>query len=163
MALIRAAIAAGVPVLGICRGFQEINVALGGTLWQQLGPASGHGQHAEDTSQPVERQYAPTHALHLERTGLLHGWSDGSGEVQVNSLHSQGIRELAPGLEVEARASDGLIEAFRVAAAPAFAFAVQWHPEWQAMDNALSRALFEALGAAARLHAARPNAAETSR
>ncbi len=155
--LIRAAIAGGVPVLGVCRGLQEMNVAFGGTLWQGLGPANGHQVHAEDSTQPLAVQYSPAHALRLEPGSVLRDWSGGAAQVQVNSLHSQGIRDLAPGLAVEARAPDGLVEAFRVAAAPAFALAVQWHPEWQVMSNEFSRALFAAFGEAARGRAARPS------
>jgi putative glutamine amidotransferase len=154
--LIRAAIAGGVPVLGLCRGLQEMNVAFGGTLWQDLGPANGHAVHSEDKTQPLGAQYSPAHELLLEPGSALRDWAGGASQVRVNSLHSQGIRDLAPGLVVEARAPDGLVEAFRVADAPAFALAVQWHPEWQVMGNDFSRAVFAAFGDAARGRAARP-------
>jgi len=154
--LIRAAIGGGVPVLGVCRGLQEMNVAFGGTLWQGLGPANGHQVHAEDKTQPLAVQYSPAHELRLEGHSVLRDWAGGASRVQVNSLHSQGIRDLAPGLAVEARAPDGLVEAFSVVDAPAFALAVQWHPEWQVMSNDFSRALFAAFGEAARACAARP-------
>jgi putative glutamine amidotransferase len=152
--LIRAAIGARVPVLGVCRGLQEINVAFGGTLWQGLGPANGHLVHAEDKAQPLAVQYSPAHELLLERGSALRDWAGGADRVRVNSLHAQGIRDLAPGLAVEARAPDGLVEAFRVIDAAAFALAVQWHPEWQVMSNDFSCALFAAFGAAARGRAA---------
>ena len=90
----------------------------------------------------------------LEPGSPLREWAGGAERVRVNSVHSQGARELGAGLRVEARAPDGLVEAFSVAAAPAFAFAVQWHPEWQVMDNDFSRALFAAFGAAARARVA---------
>ncbi len=154
--LIRAAIDRGIPVLGVCRGMQEINVAFGGTLWQGLGPANGHQVHAEDASRPLAEQYAPSHALRLEPGSVLRDWAGGDSQVQVNSLHSQGVRDLGPGLAIEARAPDGLVEAFRVVNAPAFSLAVQWHPEWQVMGNEFSRALFAAFGAAAHGHASRP-------
>jgi putative glutamine amidotransferase len=77
----------------------------------------------------------------------------GADRVMVNSLHSQGIDRLGDGLEIEARAPDGLVEGFRVSAAPGFVLAVQWHPEWQVMKNPFSRALFAAFGQAARAHA----------
>ena len=153
--LIPQAIAAGVPVLGICRGLQEMNVAFGGTLWQDVGPARGLLVHAEDKSQPLAVQYGPAHEVLLEPGSPLRDWAGGADRVRVNSLHAQGIRELAPGLRVEARSPDGLVEAFSVPAAPAFAFAVQWHPEWQVMGNDFSHALFAAFGAAARARAAR--------
>lgn len=152
--MIPAAIRAGLPVLGLCRGFQEMNVAFGGSLWQRVQEVPGLLDHREDHSQPLEVQYAPRHTVDLVRGGLLHGLS-GQDSLSVNSVHQQGVRELGRGLTVEARAPDGLIEAFRVDDAPAFALAVQWHPEWQAMHNPFSRALFAAFGRAARERAAR--------
>lgn len=145
--LIPRAVDAGVPVLGICRGFQEMNVAFGGTLWQKLQEQPGLLDHREDLSQPLDAQYAPAHEVTLVEGGVLRGIA-GVDRLQVNSLHSQGVRELAPGLTIEARAPDGVVEAFRVDRAPRFALAVQWHPEWQVMGNSFSRALFAAFGAA---------------
>jgi putative glutamine amidotransferase len=150
LALIPRAIAAGVPVLGICRGFQEMNVAFGGTLWQHVHEVPGHHVHHEDPNQPLDVQYGPAHEVTLAPGGLLAGISGGPTRIQVNSLHHQGVRTLGPQLIEEARADDGLIEAFRVAEARRFAVAVQWHPEWKAGDNAFSIALFQAFGAAAR-------------
>ena len=151
--LIPRAVAAGVPVLGICRGFQEMNVAYGGTLWQHVAEVPGHLRHHEHSDDPLDVQYAPVHAVQLVPGGLLHQIA-GCDTLQVNSLHHQGVRELAPGLVAEAHAPDGLIEAVRVREARRFAVAVQWHPEWKAMDNAFSRALFARFGAAARERAA---------
>ncbi len=148
--LIPRAIAAGIPLLALCRGFQELNVALGGTLWQHVEEVPGHIDHREDKSQPLERQYAPAHDLLLEPGSALREWASGAAQVRVNSLHSQGVRELAPGLVVEARAPDGLVEAVRVRDAAAFAYGVQWHPEWQVLANDFSAALFAAFGAACR-------------
>lgn len=145
--LIPRAIEAGVPVLGICRGFQEMNVAFGGTLWQRLQEQPGTLDHREDKSLPLDAQYAPAHEVELVAGGALRAIA-GVDRLRVNSLHSQGVRDLAPGLTVEARAPDGVIEGFRVAKAPHFALAVQWHPEWQVMSNSFSRALFAAFGAA---------------
>ena len=147
--LIRKAVARGVPVLGICRGFQEVNVAFGGSLHQRVHEVPGHLDHRDDETQPLEVQYGPAHEVTLEPGGLLRELA-GAERVQVNSLHWQGIDRLGGGLAVEARAPDGLIEAFRVGAAPRFALAVQWHPEWKVMDNPFSRALFAAFGAACR-------------
>jgi putative glutamine amidotransferase len=147
--LIPRAIAAGIPVLGICRGFQEMNVAFGGTLLQKVHQVQGYLDHRDDESAPLEEQYGPAHDVVLEPGGLLRGLAGGD-RIHVNSLHSQGIERLGTGLAVEARAPDGLIEAFRVRAAPRFALAVQWHPEWQVMSNSFSRALFAAFGAASR-------------
>jgi len=147
--LIRRAVDVGVPVLGICRGFQEMNVAFGGTLHQKLHEVPGHLDHRDDESQPLEVQYGPAHDVTLEPGGLLRSLAQ-SDTLRVNSLHSQGVERLAPELAVEARAPDGVVEAFRVPHARRFAIAVQWHPEWQVMDNPFSRALFAAFGAASR-------------
>ena len=147
--LIRKAVASGLPVLGICRGFQEMNVAFGGTLHQKLHEVAGHLDHRDDESQPLEVQYGPAHEVTLEPGGVLRRLIDAE-RIQVNSLHSQGIDRLGGELMVEARAPDGVIEAFRVRDARAFALAVQWHPEWKAMANPFSRALFAAFGEASR-------------
>ena len=145
--LIRKAVEAGVPVFGICRGFQEMNVAFGGTLHQKLHELPGKLDHRDDESQPLDVQYGPAHDVTLEPGGVLRTLA-GADRIRVNSLHSQGIDRLGPELAVEARAPDGLIEAFRVRAAERFAVAVQWHPEWQVMSNPFSQALFAAFGAA---------------
>jgi putative glutamine amidotransferase len=147
--LIPRAVAAGLPVLGICRGFQEMNVAFGGTLWQKVHEVPGHMDHREDLSAPLDEQYAPVHDIILEPGGRLRRLA-GADRIRVNSLHSQGVRDLGAALAVEARAPDGVVEAFRVAQAPQFALAVQWHPEWRVDDNSFSRALFADFGAACR-------------
>ncbi|WP_448191732.1 gamma-glutamyl-gamma-aminobutyrate hydrolase family protein [Azospirillum sp. sgz301742] len=152
--LIRAALAAGVPLLGICRGFQELNVALGGTLHQRLHEVPGLADHREDETAPLEVQYGPAHPVTLTPGGVLARLA-GRDEVRVNSVHGQGIDRLAPGLAVEATAPDGLVEAVRVEGAPAFALAVQWHPEWRFRDTPLSAALFAAFGEAAAERARR--------
>ncbi len=148
--MIPAAVAAGLPVLAVCRGFQEMNVAFGGTLWQKLHEVPGLSDHRDDESQPLEIQYGPAHDVTLEPGGLLRKLAGGEERIRVNSLHSQGVQTLGRGLDVEARAPDGLVEAFRVHDAPRFAVAVQWHPEWKVMGNPFSRALFAAFGAASR-------------
>ena len=147
--LIPRAIESGLPEFGVCRGFQEMNVAFGGTLWQKVHEVPGLSDHRENKGDPLELQYGPAHEVELVRDGLLHGLA-GKDRVTVNSVHAQGVRTLGSALEIEARAPDGLVEAFRVRAAPAFAVAVQWHPEWQVMSNPFSRALFAAFGDAAR-------------
>jgi putative glutamine amidotransferase len=146
--LIRQAVQAGVPVFGICRGFQEMNVAFGGTLHQKLHELPGYLDHRDDETQPLEVQYGPAHEVTLEPGGVLRSLAAGD-RVEVNSLHSQGIDRLGEGLAVEARAPDGVVEAFRVRAAARFALAVQWHPEWRVMSNPFSRALFAAFGRSA--------------
>jgi putative glutamine amidotransferase len=147
--LIRKAVEAGIPVFGICRGFQEMNVAFGGTLHQKLHELPGHLDHRDDTSKPLDVQYGPAHEVMLEEGGLLRTLA-ATASIQVNSLHSQGIDQLGDPLAVEARAPDGVVEAFRVRAARRFAVAVQWHPEWKVMSNPFSRALFAAFGQASR-------------
>jgi putative glutamine amidotransferase len=113
----------------------------------------GKSVHHEDTSQPLDVQYAPAHDVNLAPGGLLEKIA-GTNRVTVNSLHHQGVRELGAGLAEEARADDGLIEAFRVVGARRFALAVQWHPEWKPESNPFSTALFKAFGDAARDRAA---------
>jgi putative glutamine amidotransferase len=139
----------GIPLLAICRGFQEMNVAMGGTLWQKLHEVEGFRVHKEDEEAELDDQYGPAHEVELAPGGLFERLA-GANRLIVNSLHSQGVQTLGRDLEVEARAPDGVIEAFRVRNARAFAVAVQWHPEWKFQDNPFSRALFAAFGAAAR-------------
>ena len=150
--LIPRVIAAGMPLFAVCRGFQEMNVAFGGTLWQKVQDVPGMRDHRENKEDPLEVQYAPVHVVELVPGGHMHRIA-GTGRVMVNSLHSQGVQRLGDGLAVEAQAPDGLVEGFSVPAAPGFALAVQWHPEWQVMNNPFSRALFAAFGEAARAHA----------
>lgn len=150
LSLIPRAIAAGVPVLGLCRGFQEINVAHGGTLWQNVDEVPGMHVHHEDPLQPLDVQYGPAHEVTLATGGQLAQIAAGQLRLAVNSLHHQGVRTLGNGLVAEAHADDGLIEAFRVVGSRRFALAVQWHPEWQAGSNPFSMALFKAFGDAAR-------------
>lgn len=140
---------AGMPLLAICRGFQEMNVSFGGTLWQKLHEVDGLRDHREDTQAPLDEQYGPAHEIELVKGTALHALA-GTDRLKVNSLHSQGVQTLGMGLEAEAHAPDGVVEAFRVKSARGFAHAVQWHPEWKFQDNAFSRALFAAFGKAAR-------------
>jgi putative glutamine amidotransferase len=149
--LIRAAVQRGTPLFALCRGFQEMNVAFGGTLHQAVQEVAGMMDHREDSSAPLAQQYAPAHPIDIVPGGLLERLLQ-RPQITVNSLHGQGIRELAPVLKVEARAADGLVEAFSVADSPAFALAVQWHPEWQAAQNPDSLRLFRAFGDACRDH-----------
>ena len=155
--LIRRAIAAGVPVLGLCRGAQELNVALGGTLHQHVHELPGKGDHRAVASDDNDTRYAPVHSVRLMPGGLLARLA-GAVEARVNSLHAQAIDRLAPGLAVEATAPDGVIEAVRLADGPdarpaVFALGVQWHPEWHIANDRLSRAIFAAFGDAARARA----------
>ena len=148
--LIRAAIARGLPLLAICRGFQELNVALGGTLHQAVHEIDGMMDHRDDDSAPLEQQYAPAHRVLVAAGGRLAQILDGAAQIMVNSLHGQGIARLAPALQVEAQADDGLVEACSVRGAPGFTLALQWHPEWRFAENPDSVKIFAAFGEACR-------------
>ena len=151
--LICAAVDAGLPLFAVCRGIQEVNVAYGGTLHQNIQEVPGMLDHREAESPSRDDKYAPAHKVALAEGGLLATLA-GRREVTVNSLHAQGIDRLAPGLIAEATAPDGIVEAVRVDDAGAFALAVQWHPEWRVHENPFSLALFEAFGDAVRARAA---------
>jgi putative glutamine amidotransferase len=170
--LIRAAIARGVPVLAICRGFQELNVALGGSLHQRLQDLPDRIDHSTPMQPSARVRQGKAHRLRVVPGGWLHALA-GTTDITVNSLHNQGIDRLAPGLVVEGVAPDGTIEAVRVVAGSAagsagsagsagepicgagggYAVGVQWHPEYDWRTDAVSRAIFEHFGAAARRYA----------
>jgi putative glutamine amidotransferase len=145
--LIPKALERGLPLLAVCRGAQETNVALGGTLHQAVHEVAGHLDHRDRDDDPIEVQYGAAHSIEIVPGGVLARLL-GSERVQVNSLHGQAVNRLADGLRVEARAPDGVIEAFSKADAPGFTLAVQWHPEWQAASNPVSMAMLAAFGAA---------------
>lgn len=130
MALVPATVAAGIPLLGVCRGLQEMNVALGGSLHQQVHAEPGLMDHREPDDPDVAVQFATRHEVQLAPGSAFAQWAGGP-VAQVNSLHGQGIKRLAEGLVAEAVAPDGLVEGVRVAHAQAFAFGVQWHAEWR--------------------------------
>ncbi len=152
--LIRAALARGIPLLAICRGTQEINVALGGSLHQAIQDVPGMMDHRDDDEEPLDVQYGPAHRVTIAPDGVLKGILGGADEIMVNSLHGQGVDRLAPGLRVEARADDGLIEAFSVIGAKSFNLALQWHPEWRIAENPDSMKMFGAFGDACRRYRA---------
>ncbi len=151
--LARRALDSGIPLLAVCRGFQELNVVLGGTLHQDVAAAAGYHDHSENPNEPLDKQYGPSHPVSLVEGGLLHGLLGESATV-VNSLHKQGVRKLADGVSIEALADDGLVEGFRVDDVPGFGLAVQWHPEWKVADNEFSMKIFKAFGDACRERAA---------
>ena len=146
--LIRLALQRGLPLLAICRGTQETNVALGGTLHQAVQEQPGLNDHRADGSQPAAVQYGPAHPVDVVPGGRLAAIT-GRASLEVNSVHGQGVKQLAAGLRVEAVAPDGLVEAFSVADAPGFNLCLQWHPEWQAADNPVSMQILRAFGEAA--------------
>jgi putative glutamine amidotransferase len=137
----------GLPLFAICRGFQETNVALGGSLHQAVQDQPGHHDHRARKDDTVDVQYGPAHEVMVEPGGLLSDIIE-RRSFEVNSVHGQGVKRLAPGLRVEARAQDGLVEAFSLPDAPGFNLCVQWHPEWRAADNPVSMALLHAFGQA---------------
>jgi putative glutamine amidotransferase len=145
--LIPRVLARGMPLFAICRGFQETNVALGGTLHQAVQDVPGQHDHRGASDASAEVQYGPAHEVILQAGGVLASVLD-EPRIQVNSVHGQGVNRLAPGLRIEALAPDGLVEAFSVSNARGFNLCVQWHPEWQAASNAVSLRLFKAFGAA---------------
>ena len=149
-ALLREALAMDLPVLAICRGFQELNVALGGTLHPQVHAVPGLADHREYPQAPVEEQYGPAHAITLADGGWLAQWC-AADRVQVNSVHGQGIAQVADGLQIEAWADDGLVEAAR-SPRHRFVLGVQWHPEWRVMQTPFYHAIFRAFGQACRQH-----------
>ncbi|HEY0107362.1 MAG TPA: gamma-glutamyl-gamma-aminobutyrate hydrolase family protein [Rhizomicrobium sp.] len=144
--LLKAAIAAGTPVLAICRGFQELNVAFGGTLHQHVHEVAGRDDHRENKDAPLDAQYGPAHDVAVQAGGVLAAMLR-EQRFAVNSLHSQGIDRLADGLRAEAVAPDGQIEAVSMPKAKGFVLGVQWHPEWAWSENAVSRAIFSSFGA----------------
>lgn len=152
--LIDGALEKGMPLFAVCRGFQELNVVLGGSLHQHVEEVEGYHDHRENPDDPLDVQYGPSHEVHLVEGGMLRDLA-GRDTATVNSLHSQGIARLAGGVTVEAVADDGLVEGFRVDGAPGFTLAVQWHPEWQVTENDFSMAIFQAFGEACRAYAAR--------
>jgi putative glutamine amidotransferase len=143
----------GVPLLAVCRGHQELNVALGGTLHRSVADVPGYHNHLENKSDPLDVQYGPSHPVELIEGGLLNSLA-GTNSIMVNSLHGQAVAKLADDVAVEAVADDGLIEAFRVDTAPGFNLSVQWHPEWKVTENEFSMAIFKAFGDACRARAA---------
>lgn len=154
--LIKMAIQKGIPLIAICRGAQEMNVALGGTLHQAVHQVAGMMNHYENHPISLETQYAPAHMIKIMPNGVLANIlneasdtvTETVSEMRVNSVHGQGIARLAPGLQIEAIAEDGLIEAFTVSNAPGFTLAMQWHPEWKITENPYSMKLFAAFDAA---------------
>jgi len=154
--LVRKALSAGMPLLAICRGMQELNVALGGTLLREIHEMEGYLDHHTPQDRPLDERYAIRQDVEVRPEGCL-ARLIGAGRVEVNSLHRQGIDKLADGLRVEAIAPDGVVEAVSVGEASGFALATQWHPEyWVATDRPSAR-IFEAFGEAVREYRAGRN------
>jgi putative glutamine amidotransferase len=152
--LIRRALARGVPLLAICRGIQELNVALGGSLHQHVHELPGRRDHRSDKTRDYAGRYAPVHPIDLTAGGKLQEIMGGAPRIEVNSLHAQGIDRLASSLMVEAVAEDGTIEAVSAPSCAGFMIGVQWHPEWRVQENPWSQHLFGAFADSCRRYAA---------
>jgi putative glutamine amidotransferase len=156
--LIRGAVARGVPVLAVCRGFQELNVALGGSLHQRLQDLPDRMDHSSPMVASREVRIGKAHSIRVTPGGWLHRLA-GTTEIAVNSLHNQGVDKLAPGVRVEGTAPDGTIEAVHVVSfggvtVPGFAVGIQWHPENDWRTDIVSRRIFEDFAAAVHAYAA---------
>lgn len=147
LALVKACVAQGVPLLGICRGFQEINVAFGGSLHQRVHLVPGMMDHREPGNVAPVQQYAPAHTIAIEPGSCLATWAGGT-MASVNSLHGQGVNRLGAGLRALAHAPDGLVESFEIEGVTTFAVAMQWHPEWRCWESPFYTAIFQAFGEA---------------
>jgi putative glutamine amidotransferase len=147
--LLKAAIEAGAAVLCLCRGFQELNVAFGGSLHQHVHEVAGRIDHREEKGAHLDVQYGPAHEVRVADGGVLSQLVN-LRSFEVNSLHSQGIDRLAPGFHADAIAPDGTIEAVSMPGAKSFLLGLQWHPEWCWRENDVSRAIFAGFGAALR-------------
>lgn len=163
--MIRRIVARGIPLFAICRGFQETNVALGGSLHQAVHEVAGQHDHRGAGGRPdasAEELYDLAHPVDVQPGGVLATILP-QARIQVNSVHGQGVKRLAAGLRIEARAPDGLVEAFSVESAPGFNLCVQWHPEWKAASNPVSVRLLRAFGDACRSYRDRPRAPQPPR
>ncbi len=150
--LIRACVDAGQPFLGICRGFQEVNVAMGGTLYPEIRDLPGRMNHRMPPDGSLEEKFALRHPVRFKHGGVFHRLF-GSDCVMTNTLHGQGIKTPGKRIVIEGLAEDGTPEALHVDGAPGFTLAVQWHPEWNATNDPVSRPLFQAFGDAVRIWA----------
>jgi len=151
--LIRRTIERGVPLFAICRGIQELNVALGGTLRTEIQEEAGTGDHRAKDSPHHDERFAMAHEIKVLPDSQLASFLGGE-PVEVNSLHRQALGALGRGIVVEATAEDGTIEAVTVANAPGFVLATQWHPEYWAASDGPSQKLFTAFGRAVRAYGA---------
>jgi putative glutamine amidotransferase len=147
--LIRACVERGQPFLGVCRGFQEVNVAMGGSLYPEIRDLPGRMNHRMPPDGTLEEKFALRHTVTFTEGGPFHRLM-GAREVMTNTLHGQGIKEPGARVVIDGHAPDGTPEAIYVADAPGFTMAVQWHPEYRAAHDPVSRPLFAAFGSAAR-------------
>lgn len=153
LALVRACVARGQPFLGLCRGFQEVNVAMGGSLYPEIRELPGRMNHRMPPDGTIEEKFELRHDVSFTEGGVFHHVM-GASKVLTNTLHGQGIKEPGPRVVIDGHADDGTPEAIYIKDAPGFTLAVQWHPEWNAASDPVSRPLFEHFGAAVRAWAA---------
>ena len=153
LALVRACVARGQPFLGLCRGFQEVNVAMGGSLYPEIRELPGRMNHRMPPDGTIEEKFELRHDVSFTEGGVFHRVM-GASKVRTNTLHGQGIKEPGPRVVIDGHADDGTPEAIYIKDAPGFTLAVQWHPEWNAANDPVSRPLFEHFGAAVRAWAA---------
>ena len=153
LALVRACVARGQPFLGLCRGFQEVNVAMGGSLYPEIRDLPGRMNHRMPPDGTIEEKFELRHDVSFTEGGVFHRVM-GATKVLTNTLHGQGIKEPGPRVVIDGHADDGTPEAIYIKDAPGFTLAVQWHPEWNAANDPVSRPLFEHFGAAVRAWAA---------
>lgn len=153
LALVRACVARGQPFLGLCRGFQEVNVAMGGSLYPEIRELPGRMNHRMPPDGTIEEKFELRHDVSFTEGGVFHRVM-GASKVLTNTLHGQGIKEPGPRVVIDGHADDGTPEAIYIKDAPGFTLAVQWHPEWNAAKDPVSRPLFEHFGAAVRAWAA---------
>ncbi|HZP88526.1 MAG TPA: gamma-glutamyl-gamma-aminobutyrate hydrolase family protein [Burkholderiales bacterium] len=149
-AIIRECVARAIPLFGICRGAQEMNVAFGGTLHERVHEVPGKRDHRADETKPLREQFGDAHEIEIQPGGVLEQIFGRDTRAKVSSAHTQAIDRLADRLRIEALSDDGVIEAVSVKDAKAFALAVQFHPEWHADRNPLYAALFAAFAKAVR-------------
>lgn len=145
--LVRACVERGQPFLGICRGFQEVNVAMGGTLYPEIRDLPGRMNHRMLPDGTIEEKFELRHAVRFTEGGPFHRLM-GAQDVMTNSLHGQGIKCAGTRVVIDGHAPDGTPEAIYIDGAPGFTMSVQWHPEWHASADPVSRPLFQAFGAA---------------
>lgn len=160
--LVRACVERGQPFMGICRGFQEVNVAMGGSLFPEIRDLPGRTNHRMPPDGTLEEKFALRHVVTLSEDGPFHRLF-GAREVMTNTLHGQGVNKPGRRIVIDGHAPDGTPEALYVEGAPGFTLSVQWHPEWNAGADPVSRPLFEAFGAAARDWAAKKQPMEAAR
>ncbi|MBL4628435.1 MAG: gamma-glutamyl-gamma-aminobutyrate hydrolase family protein [Roseicyclus sp.] len=151
--LIRACVDRGQPFLGVCRGFQEVNVAMGGSLFPEIRDLPGRMNHRMPPDGTIEEKFALRHPVTFTEGGPFHKLM-GAREVMTNTLHGQGLNQAGARVVIDGHAPDGTPEAIYIADAPGFTLSVQWHPEYRAADDPVSRPLFAAFGEAAREWAA---------